>query len=179
MDKWVVKSFDPISLTTYKFCNLKQFLTALNFGSFICKLKIIKETVGLKLVWRKSCQLNFGYFSLKSWRRLFRWWHFSWLLKGSCVFDGETGVGKISTWRIQCEQNTSCSDWGEAGRQHTPLAPPPLHGIFTVWMTPLDVCKGTASNDQNQPDILCLKMVRGLALTLHALLAINSIIWSK
>lgn len=179
MDEWVVKSFDPMPLTTYKFCNFEQFLTALNLGFLIVKLKIIKETVGLKMVWRKSCQLNFGYFSLKSWRRPFRWWHFSWPLKGSCVFDGETDVGKISKWRIQCEQSTSCSDWGEAGRQHTPVAPPPLHGIFTIWMTPLGVCKGTASDDQNQPDILYPKMVRGLALTLKTTLALNLIVWSS
>lgn len=50
MDEWVVKSFDPMPLTTYKFCNLEQFLTALNLRFLIVKLNIIKETVGLKMV---------------------------------------------------------------------------------------------------------------------------------
>lgn len=73
-------------------------------------------------------------------------------------------MGKISKWRVQLVQI-------EVKTAHS-LSPssPAWHFHY------LDVCKGTASDDQNQPDILCLKMVRGLALTLNALLAISSMI---
>lgn len=71
MDECVVKSFEPMPLTTYKFCNFEQFSTALNLGFLIVKLKIIKETVGLKMVQRKSCQLNFCLFFFKELEKAF------------------------------------------------------------------------------------------------------------
>lgn len=107
-------------------------------------MKIIKQTISLKMTWKLSSWLILGYLRSFSWStdRLF-----GWPLKETSGFDLHTGVNKISEASVQRDQ---CNVYVQLFCRKLKGAGQCQPRLWTLRITSLVLCEMTASDDHSQ-----------------------------